>query len=81
MTIKIGDQEIKGTGSWKLSNGEIPSVKFTGSFTKKKPQIAVIKKGDPIKVYHSDAESYEAIVTSIFNNLDGSQTIFFKNRR
>ena len=75
--MKKGDLEIKGTGS--CSNGE--SVKFTGSFTKKKPPIAVIKKGDPIKVYHSDAESYDAIVTSIFNNLDGSQTIFFKNRR
>ena len=80
MKMKIGDQEIKGTGSWKLSNGEIPPMEFTGSCTGEKSLIAGIKKGDPIKVRHSDTEIYDAIITNILNNPDGSQTIFFKNK-
>jgi len=78
MKMSIGGKEIKGVGSWKIGKGTENLSGYIGSFEKKKSLPFELKKGNEIKVYPNGVKCHNAIITSIEDLQDGSQTIFFK---
>jgi len=78
MKMSIGGKEIMGDGSFKIGKGAENFSGYIGSFEKKKSLSLELKKGDPIKVYPNGIKSHAAIITSVGDLPDGSQTIYFK---